>query len=284
MNTSGRLSSSNSPATTNQTKTTNMDSSNQDMDFFEVAPTAAPANVHRSASQRTVTVGGTAPFHTSSHFLSHTNNLTSVNNPAHAQQRANKTNLLNFSAATSAATSHNVSAAHATSFHQHGPNLNRSHQLNSSKRVNNSSLIPANVSRLLQMSKEAGVKGAIQSLGLLCLVSLLFALLSLVFLLKLSPAAPVAPGKMEKKLYGYDFLSAAEYAAIYEVTLGMCALSLSLNLCCLLVCAIQFLLAVKLVKSSPTHGKTRYYTNICQTFHLDIYLIHSNPVDTDIPQ
>merc|ERR1719195_2196029 len=37
----------------------------------------------------------------------------------------------------------------------------------------------------------------------------------------------------------------------------MCALSLSLNLCCLLVCAIQFLLAVKLVKSSPTHGKTR---------------------------
>ena len=60
-----------------------------------------------------------------------------------------------------------------------------------------------------------------------------------------------------KKLYGYEFLSAPEYAAIYEVTLGMCALSLSLNLCCLLVCAIQFLLAVKLVKSSPTHGKTR---------------------------
>ena len=113
------------------------------------------------------------------------------------------------------------------------------------------------------MSKEAGVKGAIQSLGLLCLVSLLFALLSLVFLLKLSPAATPASARMEKKLYGYDFLTAAEYAAIYEVTLGMCALSLSLNLCCLLVCAIQFLLAVKLVKSSPTHGKTRYLLHIC---------------------
>ena len=108
------------------------------------------------------------------------------------------------------------------------------------------------------MSKEAGVKGAIQSLGLLCLVSLLFALLSLVFLLKLSPATE----ERRQKLYQYNFLTASEYVAIYEVTLGMCALSLSLNLCCLLVCAIQFLLAVKLVKSSPTHGKTRYLLHI----------------------
>jgi hypothetical protein len=37
---------------------------------------------------------------------------------------------------------------------------------------------------------------------------------------------------------------------VYEVTLALCALSLSLNLCCLLVCAIQFLFAVKLVKSA----------------------------------
>ena len=117
----------------------------------------------------------------------------------------------------------------------------------------NSSLIPENVSKFMQMSKEVGVKDAITSLGLLSLVSLLLALLSLVFLLKLSPVTE----ERRREMYRFDFLSATEYVAVYEVTLGMCALALSLNLCCLLVCSIQFLLAVKLVKSSPVHGKSR---------------------------
>jgi hypothetical protein len=77
-------------------------------------------------------------------------------------------------------------------------------------------------------------------------VSLLLALLSLIFLLKISPGT---------KSYQQNFFE--EYAIVYDVTLALCALSLSLNLCCLLVCAVQFLFAVKLagVSSSPATGR-----------------------------
>ena len=117
----------------------------------------------------------------------------------------------------------------------------------------NSSLIPANVSKFMQKSKEVGIKDGITALGLLCLVSLLLALLSLIFLLKLSPVTE----ERRRELYRFNFLSAKEYVLVYEVTLGLCAIALSLNLCCLLVSSIQFFLAVKLVKSSPIHGRIR---------------------------
>lgn len=117
----------------------------------------------------------------------------------------------------------------------------------------NSSLIPENVSKFMQKSKEVGIKDGITALGLLCLVSLLLALLSLVFLLKLSPVTE----ERRRELYRFNFLSAKEYVLVYEVTLGLCAIALSLNLCCLLISSIQFFLAVKLVKSSPIHGRIR---------------------------
>lgn len=83
-------------------------------------------------------------------------------------------------------------------------------------------------------TNRAATEEALTSLALLCLVSLLLALLALLFLLKISAPATSAP---------------EEFAVVYEVTLALCALTLSLNLCCLLVCAIQFLFAVKLVHS-----------------------------------
>jgi hypothetical protein len=113
-----------------------------------------------------------------------------------------------------------------------------------------SATLPANVTKFMNMSREAGVQGMITSLGLLCLVSLLLALLSLVFLLKISPASDEKSSK-----YQFEFLSPSEYVVLYEVTLALCAITLSLNLCCLLVCTIQFLFAVKLIKSS--HGRIR---------------------------
>lgn len=79
-------------------------------------------------------------------------------------------------------------------------------------------------------------------------VSLLLALLSLIFLLKISPGGrepPPPPGPT----------SPEDFAIVYDVTLALCALSLSLNLCCLLVCAIQFLFAVKLVRAPATGGR-----------------------------
>ena len=118
-----------------------------------------------------------------------------------------------------------------------------------SKKLNTSALVPANVSRFMLLSKEAGVKEMILSLGLLCLVSLLLALLALVSLLKISPADAATVSRMR------DVLSEDELTVVYSVTLAMCALTLSLNLCCLLVCAIQFLFAVRLVRSPQ--GKTR---------------------------
>lgn len=90
-------------------------------------------------------------------------------------------------------------------------------------------------------SLRAATEEALTSLALLCLVSLLLALLALLFLLKISAPATSAP---------------EEFAVVYEVTLALCALTLSLNLCCLLVCAIQFLFAVKLVHSpSAPNGR-----------------------------
>lgn len=111
-----------------------------------------------------------------------------------------------------------------------------------SRRKLNASIVPANVSKFMLKSKEAGVKEMITSLALLCLVSLLLALLSLVFLLKIS--SPESDRNYDPDL-----------VVVNEVTLAMCALTLLLNLCCLLVCAIQFLFAVKLVKSA--HGRAR---------------------------
>ncbi|KAJ8673496.1 hypothetical protein QAD02_004758 [Eretmocerus hayati] len=91
---------------------------------------------------------------------------------------------------------------------------------------------------------EPGLKEVLSSLGLLCLVSLLLALLSLTFLVRMSSVSFV-PNSL---------ISPEEFAIVYDVTLVLCVLALSLNLCCLLVCAIQFLFAVKLVKA-PYHGQ-----------------------------
>ena len=129
-----------------------------------------------------------------------------------------------------------------------------------------------NVSNLMLLTTESGVKEMIQSLGLLCLVSLLLALGSLssrhsynqdingflsgslVFLLKILPSPPVA-GVVKDQ-----FLSSMlEVDTVYHVTVAMCALTLSLNLSCLLVCAIQFLFAAKLVKAP--NGRLRYKSN-----------------------
>ncbi|KAK9890441.1 hypothetical protein WA026_010527 [Henosepilachna vigintioctopunctata] len=111
------------------------------------------------------------------------------------------------------------------------------------------------VNKFIAKSREVGVKEMLVSLGLLCLVSLLLALLSLIFLLKISP---VTASDIREVLRAEQLtvITAEEYVVVYEVTLALCALTLSLNLCCLLVCAIQFLFAVKLVKG-PHGGNDR---------------------------
>ncbi|KAJ8936479.1 hypothetical protein NQ314_012342 [Rhamnusium bicolor] len=96
------------------------------------------------------------------------------------------------------------------------------------------------VNKFIAKSKEVGVKEMLVSLGLLCLIS------------------PVTANDIRELLRSEQLtvITAEEYVVVYEVTLALCALTLSLNLCCLLVCAIQFLFAVKLVKS-PHGGNDR---------------------------
>lgn len=141
-------------------------------------------------------------------------------------------------------------------FHNGGLNISRVTTSGQSGRggmstLNPANFVPANVSRFMNRSKEAGIKEMLTSLGLLCLVSLLLALLSLIFLLKISPATSTEVRELLRAdQLAVSVISADEYVVVYEVTLALCALTLSLNLCCLLVCAIQFLFAVKLVNSS----------------------------------
>lgn len=101
-----------------------------------------------------------------------------------------------------------------------------------------------------RLSQTPGVREMLTSLGLLCLVSLLLALLSLIFLLRISPVTASDVREL-LRMEQLTLISPEEYVVVYEVTLALCALSLSLNLCCVLVCAVQFLFAVKLVRDSP---------------------------------
>ncbi|XP_001652589.2 uncharacterized protein LOC5568863 [Aedes aegypti] len=127
-------------------------------------------------------------------------------------------------------------------------NLNATNNNNSTTNNNILSSTTVNINK-----DRLGAREALTSLGLLCLVSLLLALLSLIFLLKISPGGREPP----PPTVGPAVLE--DYAIVYDVTLALCALSLSLNLCCLLVCAIQFLFAVKLVRAPATTGRGNKY-------------------------
>ncbi|XP_016949409.1 uncharacterized protein LOC108024140 [Drosophila biarmipes] len=114
---------------------------------------------------------------------------------------------------------------------------------------NYSQLTPNPVRRKLPKAGPSPSE-ALTSLGLLCLISLLLALLSLIFLLRILPNG--REDAVGRGAGGDDFI------VVYDVTLALGALSLSLNLCCLLVCAIQFLFAVKLREPSFEGRENQY--------------------------
>ena len=282
LNTS-KLSSSNSPATTNQTKTSYMDSSrwenaqileyystyifswqNWDLDFFfsrdhshhelentqlsPIARSSSNTNNRPNGYLRTnQSVSASPPLLTTGNRFSNTSGLSTsqeqrdqsllrphMNSTVHHN---NKSNLTSLNASTN--TNHHYI----------------SNQNSAAKKVlNASALLPANVTKFMLLSKEAGIRVTITSLALLCLVSLLLALLALVFLLKITPPDEKPSHKMMSKIQ-LDFLSPSGFTSLYKAVLALCVLTLVLNLCCLLVCTIQFLFAVKLVKA--THGRHR---------------------------
>ena len=96
------------------------------------------------------------------------------------------------------------------------------------------------------LPRDARVKRMLCCLGLLCLSSLLLAILASIFLLKVTP---LDVDEFSHLISGYRrAVDAHQYIKLYEVTVALSALSVCLNLCCLLVCAIQFVLCIKLSK------------------------------------
>lgn len=112
-----------------------------------------------------------------------------------------------------------------------------------------------------------GLYGILASLAFMCLLSLLMAFLALHFLQRTAPTVTVADdGTDSHKLtrttsHGTGvtqtriLVNAREYIRVSQISIALITLTISLNLCCLFVCCIQFLSAVKLLKTS--HGSHR---------------------------
>ena len=227
--------SSGSPATTNQTKTSYMDSS-RDHSHHELENTQL--SPIRSAKSIFSPPGGGHNL-TGNGLINGLNTSGLTGNGYMPRFNADTSN-------TSRDQSLLKPNLNSTTVHH-----NKTGTQNGTFKKLNTSLIPANVSKFMLLSKEAGVKSAILSLILLCLVSLLMAIVSLFFLLKISPASTAEATKN----YQFDFLSLSAFESLHEVTLAFSVLSLILNLVCCAICVLQVIFAVKLVKSA--HGRQR---------------------------
>lgn len=102
--------------------------------------------------------------------------------------------------------------------------------------------------RRLQLASASrlAVHQLLGSLALLCLLSLLMAFLALFFLQRVASA-------------GGQQGAADEHLALYQVAVAMSTLTISLNLCCLFVCCIQFLLGVKLLRAPNGLDRTNMF-------------------------
>jgi hypothetical protein len=180
LNTS-KLSSSNSPATTNQTKSSIMmdssrDHSHHELENTQLSPINGRASRPNLLSNSPTPPGGDRPplLQSNGYAVNSNNGANGANNSVNTSRQYSHRNSMNTSNQMNSTTvnggQHNVHNQSAVS----------------KNKLNASVLLPANVSKFMLLSKEAGVRVTIQSLGLLCLVSLLLALVSFVFLLKVS--------------------------------------------------------------------------------------------------
>ncbi|XP_050045504.1 uncharacterized protein [Dermacentor andersoni] len=110
-------------------------------------------------------------------------------------------------------------------------------------------LLVADARRRLHLASASrlAVHQLLGSLALLCLLSLLMAFLALFFLQRVASAGPQNSDSPE------------EHLALYQVAVAMSTLTISLNLCCLFVCCIQFLLGVKLLRTPNGLDRTNMF-------------------------
>lgn len=158
----------------------------------------------------------------------------------------------------------------------HSGGLNKSGvTANGGMHIRRGSPLPTSVTRLAAATRQVsasviGVREMLTSLGLLCLLSLMMALLGLVFLLKMSPPPDAIHFVDQVRIVSID-----EAGAVYEVSLALCSLAMTLDVCCCLVCATQLLFAARLITastcSSSNSSRDRWVeikTNICFVFYL----------------
>lgn len=106
-----------------------------------------------------------------------------------------------------------------------------------------------------------GIYQMLASLALLCVLSLLMSFLALFFLQKLGPMmsviqtldpvdkTPTVKLTVTKPPPKKIVVTSEEYMTVYQVSVALSTLTISLDLCCLFVCCIQFLFAIKLLKT-----------------------------------
>ncbi len=114
--------------------------------------------------------------------------------------------------------------------------------------------------------EDYGIHEMLASLALMCLLSLLMAFLALFFLQRTCPIVALPEDsnsdsnqKLNRNLNAINQMrivtNTKEYVRVFQISVSLSTLTISLDLCCLFVCCIQFLSAVKLLKTP--FGKKR---------------------------
>ncbi|XP_053201480.1 homeobox protein 5-like isoform X2 [Panonychus citri] len=137
-----------------------------------------------------------------------------------------------------------------------------------------------------------GISEMLSSLALMCLLSLLMAFLALFFLQRTGPIItipedlkpneiPISPStgpppikdKTTVNVFSQSriVVNTREYVRVFQISVSLSTLTISLNLCCLFVCCIQFLSAVKLLKAPQ--GTKRTLQFLKKTSHVRITAI-----------
>lgn len=109
------------------------------------------------------------------------------------------------------------------------------------------------------LSDDYGLNQMLASLALMCLLSILMAFLALFFLQKTCPTTPLSPLSEESNRNGNQMRivsNSREYVRVFQISVSLSTLTIALDLCCLFVSCIQFLSAVKLLKTQ--FGRKRY--------------------------
>ncbi|XP_013776292.1 uncharacterized protein LOC106461053 [Limulus polyphemus] len=115
--------------------------------------------------------------------------------------------------------------------------------------------------------QEKGTYQTLAALALVCLLSLLMSFLATLFLDKLGS-------------FTYDFLDGVirtnEYVLVYQVSVALSTLTISLNVCCVFICCLQFLFTIKLLKTSQEVDRTASYlrrTSLTRTIAIGGFFI-----------